>query len=57
MIKILIITKIIKTVLTIKVIVTVTMIITIIIKCSSRYRTPTTTNNGAPCDIREWSKA
>ena len=21
-----------------------------------RYRTPTTTNNGAPCDITEWPK-
>ena len=40
-------------ILTIKVIV----IITIIIKCRDRYRTPTTTNNGAPCNITEWPKA
>ena len=52
-IKIVIIIKIIKMILTTK----VTVIITIIIKCSGRYRTPTTTNNGPPCGITEWSKA
>ena len=57
MIKILIIIKIIKMILTIKVIVIITIIITIIIKCRGRYRTPTTTSNGAPCEITEWSKA
>ena len=44
-------------ILTIKVTVIITIIITIIIKCKGRYRTPTTTNNGAPCGITEWSKA
>ena len=57
MIKILIIIKIIKMILTIKVIEIIAVIITIIIKCRGRYRTPTTTNNRAPCDITEWSKA
>ena len=56
-IKILIIIKIIKTILTIKVIVIIKIIITIIIKCRGRYRTPKTTNNGAPCEITEWPKA
>ena len=40
-------------ILTIKAIV----IITIIIKCRGRYRTPTTTNNKASCEITEWQKA
>ena len=40
-------------ILTIKEIVT----IIIIIKSRGRYRTPTTTNNEAPCDITEWPKA
>ena len=57
MIKNLIIIKIIKMTLAIKVIVIITIIITMIIKCRGRYRTLTTTNNGAPCDITEWSKA
>ena len=42
-------------ILTIIVIVIITIII--IIKCIGRYRTPTTTNNGTPCEIAEWSKA
>ena len=29
----------------------------IIIKCRGRYTMPTTTNNGAPCEIAEWLKA
>ena len=49
--------KIIKMISTIKVIAILTIIITIIIKCRGRYRTPTTTNNGALCDITEWPKA
>ena len=55
--KILIIIKIIKTILTIKVIVIMTIMITIIMKCKGRYRTPTTTNNGASCEITKWPKA
>ena len=58
MTKILITIKLIKIVLTIKVIVIITIvIITTTIKCRGRYRTPTTTDNGAPCDITEWPKA
>ena len=57
LIKILIIIKMIKMILAIKVIVIITIIITIIIKCGGRYRAPTTTNNGAPCDATEWPKA
>ena len=57
MIKILIIIKIIKMILTIKIKVIMTIIITIIIKFRGRHRTLTTTNNGAPFDITEWSKA
>ena len=57
MIKILIIIKIIKMILTIKVIVIITIIITITKKCRGRFRTPTATNDGAPCDITEWPKA
>ena len=57
MIKVLIIIKIMKMILTIKVIVITTIIITIMIKCRGRYRTPTTTNKGAPCNITEWPKA
>ena len=53
MIKILIIIKIIKMILIIKVIVIIAIIITIIIICRGRYKTPTTTNNVAPCDITE----
>ena len=44
-------------ILTIKVIVIITIIIAIIIGCRGRYRTPTKTNNRAPCDITEWRKA
>ena len=58
MIEILIIIKIIKMILTTIVIVIITtIIIIIIIKCIGRYRTPTTINNGTPCEIAEWSKA
>ena len=56
MIKTLIIIKIIEMILTIKVIVIITIMITIKIKFRGRYRTPTTANNGAPCDITEWPK-
>ena len=49
-IKNLIIIKIIKMILTIKVIVIIPLI-TIITKRRGRYRAPTTTNSGAPCDI------
>ena len=52
-IKILIIIKIIKMILTRKLIVIIAIILTIIIKCKGIYRTPTTTSNGAPCDITE----
>ena len=52
-IKILIIIKIIKLILTIKVIVIITITTKIIIKCRGRCRTPTTTKNGAPCDVTE----
>ena len=44
-------------ILAIKVLVIITTITTIIIKCRDKYRAPTTTNNGAPCDITEWPKA
>ena len=55
--KILIIIKIIKTILTIKVIVIIKIIITIIIKSRVRFRTPTTTNNRAPCNSTKSSKS
>ena len=56
-IKVLIIIKIMKVILTMKVIVIITIIITGITKCRGRYRAPTGTNNGAPCDITEWLKS